>query len=56
MMINQRAITSTTLFRLAQAVLPEALLLSLFGRRLPATTAPTAADLRRVLARRRFEE
>ena len=36
-------ITETTLFRLAQALLPEAVLLALFGRPVPVAARRTAA-------------
>jgi hypothetical protein len=52
MRIHDSAITSTTLFRLAQAVLPEPLMLALFGRAVPATIG--RSEVRRMVARRRF--
>ena len=54
MRINHGALTHTMLFRLARAVLPEALLLTLFGRRAPAAMSPRCDDVRRAIAARRF--
>ena len=51
MRIHNTLITSTTLFRLAQAVLPEPAMLALFGRPIPA--AVERAQVRRMVARRR---
>ena len=48
------AMTDTALFRVARAVLPEALMLALFARRVPATMSPSRADVRRAVAVRRF--
>jgi len=52
MRIHDSFISSTTLFRLAQAVLPEALMLALFGRPIPAKVGRT--EVRRMVARRRY--
>jgi len=50
--MHDTLITSTTLFRLAQAMLPETQMLALFGRPIPAAVERT--EVRRMVARRRF--
>jgi hypothetical protein len=52
MRIHDSSISSTTVFRLAQAVLPEPLMLALFGRPVPVAVERT--QVRRMVARRRF--
>ena len=49
---NYEPITLTTLFRLAQAVLPGPVMLALFGRQAPVIVE--RSDVRRMVARRRF--
>jgi hypothetical protein len=51
MRIHNSSITSTTLFRLAQAVMPEPLMLALFGR--PVSVTIERTEVRRMVARRR---
>ena len=40
MRMQHTSITDTFLFRLAQAILPQATLLAMFGRRAPVAAAP----------------
>ena len=47
MKMQPMPITETLLFRLAQLVLPEAMLLSMFGRRVRIEVQPTPAASRR---------
>ena len=46
MRINHRPITETNLFRLANALLPQAVLLALFGRPVPVVAQRAAARRR----------
>ena len=52
MRMQPESIDKTLLFRLAQAVLPEATMLALFGRRVRVAMTPSPAELRRQLMRR----
>jgi len=47
MRTQHMSITDTFLFRVAQALLPQATLLALFGRRVPVTVAPGRQAIRR---------